>query len=637
MRNYELLLELLEEHSIVSMKEMSDHLPISERNIRERLKNLRGDGRVNGFSIVTVSNEGYYLKISDQEAYGRYKQKLNRAGAEDVSNMESRVSLILFLLLQSEGYTSRGQIAEMLDVSRNTIINDMEYLRARLSEYNIRLESKPHYGIRVTGSEKDIRKMLSKVSGNVLENTLCDKGFFEFVEDLEFWDETARLIFILDKYNVSMTSNALESVLFHLKILLYRIQQNNYVSDISINAGMIDGVLFCVAKEILQFIGEKHGVVIPEAETNLVVSQIYGKANIMSIESAARERMEENIYDALVKVDQDYATDFHNNEMLRENLLFHICPLIMRVSFDLELQDPLLNTVSVQYMNVFLIAMRFIDYHAELKGHKLSRDEIGYLALHFASILEMEHQEKIQQVRRVMLITDQMRSSTVLIKTRLQSVFPMADILDIPFSKAVHYCLDEMELIISTIELELPVQEERLVVIDKNCSEHAIRKIKNKVLFSDLGTAGTLSLEDLFYENLFMVRSEGDYHVLVKEMCRKMMDLGYAQQGFGESVMAREARFTTVVDNGVAFPHSLIQMASKDSVGVIVLNPPLIYEKNEIRCIFVLNIKKGHHYLQQDIGNLILRLMDDPAKVKRLQKSATFKEFIFYIKKIAEE
>lgn len=637
MRNNELLLDLLEDRWIVPMKDMSNHLPISERKIRECLKNLRKDGKTNGFSIITVSNEGYYLKILDHDTYDRYKQKLEAYRAEDVGNMESRISLILFLLLQSEGYIPWGQIAEMLDVSRNTVINDMGHLRERLAEHQITLKTKPHYGVKVTGSEKNIRKMLSKVSSSVLDNSICSKGFFEFVEELDFWDETAKLIFILDKYNVSMTSNALESVLFHLKILLYRIHQNNYVSDININTDLIDGVLFHVAAEMLEFISDKHNVRIPEAETNLMASQIYGKANIMSIESAARARMEQSVYDALVKVDLDYATDFHSNDMLKENLLFHICPLLMRVSFGLELQDPLLNTVSVQYMNVFLIAMRFIDYHAELKEHKLSRDEIGYLALHFASILEMQNQEKIQQIRRIMLITDQMRSSVMLLKTKLQSIFPMADILDVPCSRAAGYCPDEFELIISTAGIELPAGEERLVVIDKNFSEQAVRRIKNKVLFSGQDLAGALTLEQLFFENLFMVRGEGGYHELIEEMCRKMIELGYAQPGLSESVLAREARFTTVVDNGIAFPHSLIQMANKDSIGVILLNPPLIYEKNEIRCIFVLNIKKGHHYIQQDFGNFILRLMEDPAKVKRLQKSAVFKEFKLLLKRILEE
>lgn len=308
-----------------------------------------------------------------------------------------------------------------------------------------------------------------------------------------------------------------------------------------------------------------------------MASQIYGKANIMSIESSSRDKMEKSIYDALLKVDHDYATNFHNNDQLKENLLMHICPLIMRVSFDLELTDPLLKTVSIQYMNVFLIAMRFIDYHSELKNFKLSRDEIGYLMFHFAAIIEMQNQEKIQQVRRILLIADQMRSKTMLTKTKLQSVFPQASILEAAKTKAVNYQLDEIELIISTTETDLPFEDERLVVADKNMSEHAIRKIKNKVLFGDLDINNKLTLENLFFENLFMICKKGKFYDLINEMCQKMIELSYAQQGLAESVLAREKRFTTVVENGVAFPHSLVQMADRDSIGVILMVPPILY------------------------------------------------------------
>lgn len=635
--NYFKVLDLLEEQSLVSMKDMLSSLSVSERKIRDILKSLREKSKVNGYSIITVSKEGYYLKIHNKEHYESYKRQLCEGKFDGVSNIEFRISLILFLLLQSEGYTSLSRIAETLDVSRNTIINDMEQIKEQLARYHILLESKPHYGVKVSGKEKNIRKMLSKISSSVLDGAILQTGFFEFVKELEFQEETAKLIFILDKYNISMTSSAIESVLFHLKILVYRILQNNYVSDIGINAKMIDEVFFTVSKEILDFISDIHKIEIPKEEVSLMASQICGKANIMSIESSSRRKMERSIYEALQKVDNDYATDFHNNDQLKENLLLHICPLIMRVSFDLELKDPLLGTVSIQYMNVFLIAMRFIDYHCELKNYKLSRDEIGYLTLHFAAIIEMQNQEKIQQVRRILLITDQMRSTAVMIKSKLQSVFPQANILEVAYSMALNYHLDDIELVIAVVGAELPFEDERLVLIDKNVSDHAIRRIKNKVLFGDLDIANALTLENLFFEDLFMIRTEGEYQQLITQMCQKMIQLGYAQPGLTESVLAREKRFTTVVDHGVAFPHSLIQMADRDSIGVVLLNPPILYEKNEIRCIFVLNIKKGHHFIQQDIGDFILRLMEDLTKVKRLQKSQTFKEFKMFLKKIVKE
>ena len=82
----------------------------------------------------------------------------------------------------------------------------------------------------------------------------------------------------------------------------------------------------------------------------------------------------------------------------------------MRVTYGLTLSDSLVKSVSVQYMNAFLVAMRFIDYHEELNEYQLSRDEIGYLALHFATHIERENQAKMQSIKKIVFIADSMKS-----------------------------------------------------------------------------------------------------------------------------------------------------------------------------------------------------------------------------------
>ena len=629
------LIEVLISQNIVSMESLCSKLSFSERRIREMLRELRQDEEENGFKIVTVSKEGYFLRIIDKDRFSRFLENESGNRHYNVGRKDYRISLILFLLLQNEGFISLNQIAEILDVSRNTILNDLDEVKARLQNYQIQLDSKPHYGVKVTGAEKDIRKMLSRISGSIVEHQSIPMEFVDFVTELDFTAETEKFVSLLDEYNIVMTNNAIESIMFHQKILIYRIEQKNYINEININRQLIDTSIYEIAEKIIAFIEEKHNIKATKEEVDMVASQIFGKASSETIPFEQKEEMAKSIQESLIKVDRDYATNFSSDVLLQENLLMHLFPLIMRVSFGLELNDSLVGSISVQYMNAFLVAMRFIDYHSQLKNYELSRDEIGYLALHFVTHAERESQKKLQRIRKIVLVTDGMRSSTILFKTKLQSHFPLATILEIPYAHAKNHKMEDVELVISTIELQIAHQEAKLVIVNESLTDQEIRKIKNKVLFSEMNfKQETLSLDDLFHEELFLIKDGGEYYSLIEEMCNKMVALDYAKEGFTESVIQREKRFLTIYENGIASPHSLIQLANTDSIGVILLRNAIYYDKKEVRCILVLNVKKGHLLIHQEISDFVVQLMNDRTKIKLLQQANLFQEFKMFLEDI---
>jgi len=615
------------------MNELKERLNISERKIRELLSELRQEEE-NIFKIVTVSGRGYFLQIIDEEVFQIYLSKQNEEYQQDIAIKEYRVSLILFLLLQNTRYISLNQIAEILDVSRGSVINDLVEVRKQLKQYKIELDSRSHYGVKVVGKEKNIRQMLSKISGNVIENQTLPLEFFEFIGILDFKEETDKFVSLLNQYNIIMTNNAIESVLFHLKILIYRVIQNNYINEINISRDIIGETIYEISNEMISFIEEKHNIHVTKEEIDLVASQIFGKACSKNVPIEQNQEMENLIKEALKKADQDFATSFAEDESLMENLLLHIYPLIMRVSYGLALSDSLIGSISVQYMNAFLVAMRFIDYHKKLCDYDLSRDEIGYLALHFATYLEKENQKKLLNIKKIVLLVDNMRSSTTtLLKTKLQSSFPLANILVIPITSVSKHSMEDIELIISTKDIIIPNQESKVVVIEKNLDEQQIRKIKNNILFNEISISQkTIGLNDLFYEDLFMIRENGEYLSLIEEMCDEMISKGYAQSGYKESVLEREKRFSTIYENGIASPHSLLQMANIDSIGVILLKNAISYKNKEIRCIFVINVKKGHLLLHQEISEFVVRIMSNRSKVKLLQLASTYQNFRVFIK-----
>lgn len=627
------ILDLFQSQDIVTLEDLKIQLGFSERKVREFLSELRDDGEKNGFHIITVSKRGYFLQIDNHMKYQSYLHHLENDFQQFIAKKEYRISLILFLLLQNTGFISINQVAEILDVSRSTVINDLSDAKKQLQQNNLRLESRSHYGMKVSGNEKDIRQMLSKISRKVIESQSVHLEFFEFINQLDFGKVSNQFVLLLNEYNIIMTNNAIESILFHLKILIYRILQKNYINEIQINKNLIDSKIFAITKELLSFVENQYSIHITNDEIDLVASQIFGKASSEMVPLNQKMKLARSIREVLIKVDKDFDTNFSEDTILEESLLLHLHPLIMRVSYGLTLSDSLVKSVSVQYMNAFLVAMRFIDYHDDLKEYKLSRDEIGYLALHFATHIERENQSKMQSIKKIVFIADSMKSSTLLMKTKIQSYFPLANIMVIPHMSVEKHDMEEIELIISTEPIQLKKGQNKVVVIHQNFDEKDFHKIKNEIIFSgEQYKNNVLGLQDLFYEDLFWVVKSGDYLDLITQMCQQMVNNGYAKEGFEASVLEREKRFSTLYDTGIASPHSLQPMGNIDSVGVILLEKPTVFHNKEVKCIFVINVKKGHLLLHQEISDFLIKLMNDSNKIKQLELINTYQKLTVFIK-----
>lgn len=632
--NIKYLLDMFLNHDIVSIEMMKNEFNVSDRKIRQLLSDLRSYETTNGFHIKTIIKQGYYLQVDDESKFDNFKDYIQETEVDISGNKEYRVSVIISLLLQNKSYITINEIAEILDVSRNTIISDIEVMKETIAGYNLELVSKPHYGIKMIGEEVSVRKILSKIMTNIIDHQLDSIEYFEFTKELQFDDVHKKFEELLHDYEIVMSANAVESIMIHLRVLMYRISQKNEIHDVQVNKDLIGKQSYQLAQELSDFISANYDVEIQKQEIDLLASQIFGKVTSNEIPEEQKQELRKSINSALEKIDKEYATQFSGDELLKESLLLHVYPLLLRVTFGLELSSSLVGSISAQYTNSFLVSLRFIEHHKELRKYKLSRDEIGYLALHFATHHERNNQKLLENVRHIVIVSDTLRSNLQLLNLQVQSIFPNARVMIKPYSAKLEFHVEEIDLILST----LPLSEEYdklTILIPEVLSEQYLRKLKSKVLFQMADASEKVpSLDRLFYEDIFFYEDGNDYLEILSKYSKKMVERGYANEDFPESLIVREKRFTTVYDNGVAGPHSMHQNANIDSIGVILMKHPIRYENRDVRCIFMLNIREKHLFLHQEISEFIMKVMSDTRAVDLLYQSKSFKEFKVHVKEI---
>lgn len=616
------------------MQVMKQELNFSERKIRELLKELRQLGEKNGFKVITIVHQGYLLEIESVSKFETFLEQLTGFEVLDVENKKYRHALIIYMLLENKGYITLNQIAEVLDISRNTVISDIDAVKHQLKSEQLTIQSKSHYGLRLEGDEYQRRKLFSRIIKQVIELENLPLQYFEFIKTLDFTEVKGAFQKLLQRYNMQMTKNTIESIMIHLKILLFRMNQNNEITEVKINRDLIGEDSYQLTKELVSFLEEKFHVAIREEEIDLIASQIYGKATSNKVPKEKELEMMATIDKALIKIDKEYATEFSKDALLQECLLLHVYPLLLRVSFGLELTNSLITSISAQYTNSFLVSLRFIEYHDELRKYPLSRDEIGYLALHFAAHQERKNQEILSSIRNILMISDSRRSKTLLLKAKIESQFPEANIVlktqyDIPT-----YHMDEVDLILSTIQIENVADDIPFVLISEELNENKLQKMKNTILFHQKKIAKKApKLQNLFHKELFFIEEATNYIEIIERYAKELVAKGYADPDYPASVLEREQKFTTIYENGIAGPHGMSQNAKVDSIAVIILRHPIRYEEKEVKCIFLLNIRKNYLFLHQEISNFIMKIIQDAGLANTLVQSKSFEEFTLYAKK----
>jgi lichenan operon transcriptional antiterminator len=602
----------------------------SESKIYGIIRLLREDSHTNGFEIITVRNEGYKLLIKDSAAFQTYLAELKKNEEGNSENKKKRTAFIIYFLICTQGYCTIDTIADTLGVHRKTITNSLKEVKKICKKYDLMFESKKHYGIKILGEELNVRRLFSSVITQISNTNHGIYKEFEIIKrDPHFQDFLANT---LVRNNIILTSSALESFVLHISVLLLRVKENNHVTEITVDKTLISNNYYQAASDIIIEMQKKYEVSISSQEQDLIAAQLFGKAILEDVPVNTKAEMKNKIINTLSKIDSEYHTNYSEDNELAEGLLLHLYPLILRLTCNLELSNALFKTLPAQYTNAFIIAIRFIELHPELQNYPFSRDEIGYLALHFANYQERKNTHYIKRIRSIAFIYKDLRSESYLSKIKLENAFVNAKVKIIHQSKIHKYRLEDIDLVLATTsDLGLNIEP---FIVNERIDDNEVERIKNAVIFNYHDIINdSIRVEDLFCEQLFFYEKNQSYLSILEKYAFLLEEKGYAKRGFALSVMEREKRLDTVYENGLAGPHSIVPLGNLDCILTIILSEAIMYNNKLVKCIFLINIREGHMVLHQGISQLIVRLMAEKEIVDHISTRDSFDEFMKIIQK----
>lgn len=158
------LVTYLNEREAASIDELTSEFEVSARTVRLHIQ--RTNEMLEGLAHISYARKqgGYVLSVINEEGFSEWLDRMHRFGDLDGSASEKRITYLINDLLMRDDWVTVASMAQVLYVSPQSISKDLKAVEAKLGEYDLALEKRPRYGVRVRGSELNRRLCLASIA-----------------------------------------------------------------------------------------------------------------------------------------------------------------------------------------------------------------------------------------------------------------------------------------------------------------------------------------------------------------------------------------------------------------------------------------------------------------------------------------
>lgn len=258
-RSREMLLLFAEQQKNWTISKLAKRFKVSERTIRNDISDINDYLKQQKIAQIRFGSSGRLMIENDMK-----KVKELEDGSDFYTyrlSKEERKILAAAILVQTRDHITLSNIAEMLYVSRATIINDLDGVKSFLETGNLHVISHSNKGLRLEGSEGDRRLFLLRIMSVGANEVQEDSAIRSFMKGLgmEFdlpEEDRRRLQRIINEqehaYGRFLTDASFDYLMQYLMLSIQRIRQGSRITE------KVDGnkSKYKMARDIMKYISQ---------------------------------------------------------------------------------------------------------------------------------------------------------------------------------------------------------------------------------------------------------------------------------------------------------------------------------------------------------------------------------------------
>lgn len=618
------MLNMLQDHPGMPAADAAKELGVSTRTVRTYVS--QANRQLTGIASITMlRGKGYIVEVADPEAYEEILQSPARQG-ELPQTSDERVRYLLNDLLFRVDWVTLDSLAEMLFVSRVTISDDLRAVERELASYGLVLIRRPRYGVRVEGPELSRRLCLAgKALSGSLNATDDVRAMMEQVAACVD-NATHACTFVIN-------STAYQNLLVHITIAVIRMRNNCYVplDDEQIDH-LVDTESMEVARHIAACVGKSFGIELPQPEIAYLAIHLAGKQSLYlpgnsdSVGAANENIISDKVWAVVTEmlnlVWEKYQFDFRNDLELRMNLAQHIVPLSVRLSYHMNMENPLLNDIKTRFPLAYSMAVDAGESLTRAYGAQLSEAEAGYIAMSFA--LALERQKSGRHRKNILVVCASGAGSARLLEYQCREEFGtyINTVTACDVARVDQMDFSSIDYVFTTVSLPVavPVPVRMVSSFLTDADVEGIRRL----LREGEGTQRVLDLftSDLFFPHLSCATKWDAIHTL----CEAMVSAGVARPGFEDAIIEREQMFPTSFGGDLAVPHAAVPTGDTVRIAVGLCDAPIVWDEDghSVSVVFLVSYSEAGKESMTKIFSTVASGLLSPGALDELVRERTF-------------
>ena len=604
---------------------------VSPRAIRYDLDGCAYFLKSHHMSLERHKTKGIKL-VGSAEQLAELSQSLRQP--DNIShNADTLARLIGFVLLCQET-TSVEYLAQCFLLSPNKITKALIDTGHLLESMNLNLEKKPSLGLRVIGTELNIRLALLSLAQGLGEQTLVREQLSE--------PYSAVVRQVIHAYQAQTHVQFSDAGMHTLELVLC-IQQLRMAMHKQVNysTACLKKHLLSEGLTIAQACFESAGLSSPIEELLYASEHLHNTQMLSGPKQASETELGQEAHSlayAFAKLaTADLGFDFMDNPAFAQGLELHLMAAMYRLRQGNPMQNPLTEQIKYQYRYVFESSKKILQSLETQYNLQFTDDEISYVAMHVGACLDIE--AHLGFTPQVILVCPAGLSSSKLLQTRLRLAVPELGILEtVSVSGLSEQATHRADFIVSTVALPdlgkdvvvvnplLPIED--IVRLKKQLYTHKNQKQLTHMA-SLYGTPEGRNHGSLLCEQGVQFLSASDWREAIRQAAEPLLSQGFIAKRYITAMIQAVETYGSYM---VLFPDIAIVHASptdgvhKSGLSLAVLDKPLLLGDStqgaQMRLVFVLASAEEESHL---FANLIQRLLDTTC-LNALNQATTTKE-----------
>lgn len=629
-RQLEIILELSEKpEEYLTAAYFAKKQQVSLRTIQNDIKQIKTEltnvKNIDCLEFQSVARKGCRIVVTDPSRFPTAKDYYYRQFSSMTANYQNeRINQIILLLLKQHRAISLYTIESEIFISHSTLLNDLKRVSDVLVNYNLELLRSSNKVV-IDGSE--INKRLCMLEQNLV---FTGTEMLSFSEPKLGAMEKVKNILVetFVSFHHSVTEAALKNLIVQLYVALQRMQDWFFISpsDLEITEQLEPEI--SIAAEIFRRLRKEYHIRIPDSEMEYLALYMRGQGNYAPGDVISNE-IDELVLAALTEIRDVHGIDLTDNLKLRISLALHTAPLVVRLKYNMQLKNHLVDYIRQSFPQGYDLGVYFAAYLQKVFHKRVLDEEIAFLAIHLYNALV--EQQRAQGTKRILVISSMRPSENILLRQTLLS-WLSDEIAELAFVTPEAMQEEHADLydIFLTTEKGKYYDMGLAFYINPFPNHHDYMNLR-------LAVDGFRSIDDItsiFPRELYFVRPGEDRESILRHLTKHATTYFQMEDGALESaVLQREHLGSTFFGNGIAAPHPTSAVSSDSFVAVTELPQAVEWdqEKNSVNLVLLVCIGKNNPKAFQ-LWNYLSNVFANKEFVERLLPDASYEHFIKLLK-----